>query len=69
MHARGTLLGKRQEGKRDALDKKPNIRYFYKYGMLPVKTTLSPQVRRKSAASLPQVRPCLLLPPSVKQKV
>jgi hypothetical protein len=28
-------LGKRQEGKRDALDKKPNIRYFYKYEMLP----------------------------------
>jgi len=27
--------GKRQEGKRDALDKKSNIRYFYKYGMLP----------------------------------
>ena len=31
-------LGKRQEGKRDALDKKPNIRYFYKYGMLPAET-------------------------------
>jgi len=29
-------LGKRQEGKRDALDKKSSIRYFYKYGMLPL---------------------------------
>ena len=33
-------MGKRQEGKRDALDKKPNIRYFYKYGMLPVITVI-----------------------------